>query len=420
MMESGDEVVVDAAILHIHMVWVDERVLYIGVAVDDVGHQSDSAACALEVAVGEEPALDDVDEVWVKWVVVEESLLGIGVCGVCAAGDLGVCDGGFPAGGFVAVREQALAEDGGQVVFAGRRHVVCLPRHGGSDAVHDAMQFHGGGTLEGVVILFRRGHYQRGAGTGGDGVRQGADGLLDVRSGQAAPHGTGHPFHQLVDQYEHWLISEYVPKALPAGVGQLLVVHSEIFERLRAAYVVGDEAGERLGAEAGFVQPRSSGKVAVLAVEADDLHVVRGQIGRYQTVGLALANDVRVLRAGCQGYQGVRLATAVDGCEAVDAGRAARAAVVEAVEDHSAGVFHGLRGVCCGEELGGAFGRGDLAGHRLVQVGGVVFCLSHIPARRAGVQYGREGHRSRYPPAAANDTVILWHVNPRVNGSYCP
>ena len=170
--------------------------------------------------------------------------------------------------------------------------------------------------------------------------------------------------------------------------------------------MVGDEAGERLSAQAGCAEAGSSGKVTVLTVEADDLHVVRGQGGRYQAVGLALENDVRVLGARREGDQCVRLAAPIDGCEAVDARRAACGAVAEAVEDHTAGVSHGLGGIGRSEEFGRARRGGDFAGHRLVQVGGVVFRLSDILARRAGVQYRCERHESRYPP-----TTLMTHIS---------
>ena len=129
-----------------------------------------------------------------EWVAVEESLLGLGVCGVGAPSDLSVGVGGLPADGIVAVREQTMPKDGGQIVIARRRHVVGLTRQGGSDAPHDLVQRHGV-VSKGVVTLLGSGNYEHGSRAGGDGVRQGAHGLLDICRGQVALLSARHPLH---------------------------------------------------------------------------------------------------------------------------------------------------------------------------------------------------------------------------------
>ena len=75
--QPGDEVVVQAADGHVGVVGVNERGASELAAGYDVRHHADRAANALEVAVGEQPVLDEVDEVGVEGVGGGETVFGV-------------------------------------------------------------------------------------------------------------------------------------------------------------------------------------------------------------------------------------------------------------------------------------------------------------------------------------------------------
>ena len=336
-----------------------------------------------------------------KRVGIPETRLGIVVVRTVALRDCGVSCGRCVSRVIVNGGKEAPAQDGRQVGFCRRRHLIGFSRQRGRDFAHYVIQL-GNVALEGVMPGFRRGDHQRRLVALGHRFAQRADAQAGLGAAilRIADHHPRHPLHQFVNQYQRRPVAEKIGKVGPAGIGQAVVVVANSLQRRRAAGVVGNHAGQRFGAVAGSVQFHPVDNIGVLAVETDHGHAIHSQIRADQVVRV-VATDLGMLGHGGHGNLGVRLPAAIYGAETVDAGLAAGLAVLEAAEGHAARPGYGVGGIGGLEKLQRALRRGDFFAQGGIQIGGVAVRAGNAVAGRTGNEDGFQCHRVWSPVSFA-------------------
>ena len=146
----------------------------------------------------------------------------------------------------------------------------------------------------------------------------------------------------------------------------------EPFQRRRPAQLVGNKAGQRLGAVAAIPQGHPVHHIGILPGETNQLNARRGQFRGQQFFYRPALDHLGVPGHRGQGDEGMGFAAAEAGVEAVHAGPIA-AAVAEPVENHPAGGLHRRGRIGAAKKDLGRLRGGDFVAQGVMQGGGVIF-----------------------------------------------